>query len=605
MRRAVADLTEARQRLDAVPEPRRAREHVRLARLERRADARRIAFESPPILEALAFAGLAVEPFEVSALANLIASMLFAPAILGFAAIILLGGPLFVSPLLLSVPLLGYVLVLGYPPSVAKRARRAAYGETPEVANYLAMSLRVRPSLDRAIAFASEHGDGPLASRLRRALWEVHVRTSTRVEAAFTALADAVGPWNPDWKRASYVVAHAVREGSREGIARALDRALSIVYDGTRRRLQDYAASLRGPTTALFALGVLLPLVVGSMLPLLSLSGFSPTALEVMDPRPADPLPWILLLDVAFPAMTFGLAHHVSCGRPGRDRGCPSAQSWKFLGPLGFVAASAVVASVAFPGAVSPLAAVGVIVGGLAVAAHLTTRDAARERRRSEALEREFPDALFQLGTRLGEGRGLDDSFLAVADGLHGTAAGDLFGRIARSLRLGGGTVEAALFGPDGALAATNSRTVRATLRMVVDIAAKDPATAGRATIEMSSHLRDLEGVERDLRAELRPTVDAMRATAAFFGPVVLGVTGALYALLSEAFAGFAALPMDPPVFHAALGVYLVLTTAAILHFASRIEGGGAGTFGAGLARTLPLGYGLFAATLLLAGLAL
>jgi len=159
--------------------------------------------------------------------------------------------------------------------------------------------------------------------------------------------------------------------------------------------------------------------------------------------------------------------------------------------------------------------------------------------------------------------------------------------------------------GPRGALKGVRSRTVRASLRMAVDLAAKDPETAGRAVLEMSGHLRDLEGVERDLRAELRPTVDAMRATATFFAPVVLGVTGAMYGLLAGAFGSFASLPMPPATFHAALGVYLFAVTVAIQHFATRIDsGGGWNALGAALARSLPVGYAVFAATLLAAGLA-
>jgi uncharacterized membrane protein YeaQ/YmgE (transglycosylase-associated protein family) len=97
-----------------------------------------------------------------------------------------------------------------------------------------------------------------------------------------------------------------------------------------------------------------------------------------------------------------------------------------------------------------------------------------------------------------------------------------------------------------------------------------------------------------------------MRATATFFAPVVLGVTGALYGLLAGAFASFATLPMSPATFHAALGAYLVLTIVGIQDFATRIEsGGGATALGAALARSLPVGYAVFAATLMAAGLAL
>lgn len=556
--------------------------------------------------EALELAGLAVEPHEVQALATLVLAILTVPAVTAVGLLLAVGAPWFLLPMAFALPLLGPAAVLAYPEARARRTRLAAVGETPEVVNYLAMSLRVRPSLERAVAFAAEHGEGPLARQFRRVLWDVHLRVRTRIEDAFTQAADTVGPWNPDLKRAAYVVAHAAKDGSRDGLRAALDRALAIVYEGTRRRVQDYAARLRGPTTALFALGVLLPLIVGSMIPLLSLGSVSPTSFDIVDPPRGDPVPWILLLDVAFPAIAFALAHVVSSNRPdaARRRSASVRDRWALAlllpGPV------AVLGTVAFPAVVPPLAGLGAAVFALAAILFVLTRRGAEERRRTEALEAEYPDALFQLGTRLAEGRGLEESLLAVSTSLRGTASGDLFGRIARAMRLGGGTADDVLFGPRGALREIPSRTVRATLRMTADLAAKDPAVAGRTALEMSGHLRDLQGVQRDLRAELRPTLDAMRATAAFFGPVVLGVTGALYGILARAFAGFASLPMEPATFEAALGVYLVLTTAAIVYFASRIEAGDDWTaFGASLTRTLPLGFGLFAATTVLAGFAL
>jgi len=133
------------------------------------------------------------------------------------------------------------------------------------------------------------------------------------------------------------------------------------------------------------------------------------------------------------------------------------------------------------------------------------------------------------------------------------------------------------------------------------------PVAEGAVAPEVLSQLeRQFDRVERDLRAELRPTVDAMRATATFFAPVVLGVSGALYGLLSEAFATIASLPMSPPTFHVAVAVYLVLATAGILHFTSRLEGAGDPlALGDALSRALPIGFGTYVATLALAQLAL
>jgi Flp pilus assembly protein TadB len=473
-----------------------------------------------------------------------------------------------------------------------RESRAQVSAEAPEVVSYLAMSLSTAPSLDRAMAFAAEHASGPLADGMRRALWEVHLRGRTRIEDAFLSVADDAGSRNPDVKRALYGIAHAARDGFPETLGRALDRARTQVFEGTRRKLREFAASLRGPTTALFALGVLLPLIVSSMVPLLSLGSFSPSGVERAVPEPGNPLPWVLLLDVAFPAGTFAFAHVVSARSPRPSPGGQTSLRRCLLALMAVPFAALLV--LALPHPMMPLIAIGVVVGTLSLALLLLTRAGVRERRRREAIDREYPDALFQLGSRLQEGHGLEAAFLAVADASEGTECADLFRAIVHAMRFGGGTVEGALFGAGGALEGMPSRTVRASLRLVVELARKDPATTGRAALETSSHLRDLQGIEQDLRAELRPTVDAMRATATFFAPAVLGVSASLYALLFRAFGSHASLPMPPPLFAAVLGVYLVLTAAAIVRFASRIAGEAGVGFAHSLGRSLPVAYGVF-----------
>lgn len=201
-----------------------------------------------------------------------------------------------------------------------RSGRHDPTAEAPEVVSYLAMSLTASPALDRAMAFAAEHAKGPLAQSLRSALWDVHLRARTRIEEAFLSVADAWGTRNADVKRALYGIAEAVRDGSRTTVTHAVDRARIQVFEGSRRRMREYAASLKAPTTALFALGVLLPLIVSSIVPLLSLGSFSPSAIEVVAEDTGNPLPWIVLLDVGFPLGAFTFAHLVS-RRPLTSRG--------------------------------------------------------------------------------------------------------------------------------------------------------------------------------------------------------------------------------------------------------------------------------------------
>src|SRR5206468_10752332 len=89
-------------------------------------------------------------------------------------------------------PVASYACLAGYPEALARRLRVASLGCAPEAVNYMAMSMRVVPALDRAVEFAAHHTEEPLASRLRGLIWDVYLRDPPGVEAAFLRFA---GQW--------------------------------------------------------------------------------------------------------------------------------------------------------------------------------------------------------------------------------------------------------------------------------------------------------------------------------------------------------------------------------------------------------------------------
>jgi Flp pilus assembly protein TadB len=546
---------------------------------------------------------------EVVALGQVAAAAVFLLALSAFLAVLLLAGDPTLLPYavgaLVAAPLLAFLAVVGYPEALARRLQVRSLGRTPEAVNYLTMSLRLSPALNRAVEFAAENSEEPLAGRLRALLWDVHMRRHAGIEDAFLAFANDWGAWNEDFKRALYALNAATLERTEEGLDRSLAKARQIVYQGTRQRTEAYAASLRAPTTALFALGILLPMILGAMLPLLAIGGVDLAALDpARAPTPDATLAVALLLDVVFPAATFLFAYHILGRRPG-TAGPPPAETLPWRARRVALAAALALALLAVPLALivpppyGPLAPLAVLVAATGVYLGRTAAPAKAARDRVRRMEGEFPDALYQLGSALGEGLSVEVAMRRVAANMAGSAIADLFARIGYTLQVTRRSLEDALFGQDGLLRTFPSRLIRASMKMVVEVAGKDPATAGKAVMDMSAYLRDLQRVDADMRRELGSVVEAMKTTAALFAPVVLGITCALYLLLADAFAAFATLAMDPAAFFGVVGVYLVLTVVAVTYFANGIEeGGDAVAYRWTLARVLPLAFAVFLASL-------
>jgi hypothetical protein len=190
--------------------------------------------------------------------------------ILGFAVVVpvfilldmsLMDAGLFLIPGLLATPLVAYAFVASYPEILARRVKTKSLGRSPEAVNYLVMSMRLSPSISKAVAFAADSADEPIASGLKKVLWNIYMRKYDNVEESFLAFAYEWGEINEDFKRSLYAIRSSTLERSDEGRERVLEKASEIILEGTKRRIESFTSSLHTPTTVLFALGILLPMI--------------------------------------------------------------------------------------------------------------------------------------------------------------------------------------------------------------------------------------------------------------------------------------------------------------------------------------------------------
>ena len=559
---------------------------------------------------ALRFTSLSLEPFEIALTAYIMTLVSFLVMVVLDAVIILLvpldmlGIVLFILLPTMVVPLSVLSLIGTYPKVKAKRLRNKALGRLPEVVNYLVMSMRLNPSLDQAINFTAENLDEPLSSAMKRILWEVYMRKHHSIEESFVQFSYEWGDWNEDFKRALYAIRSAELERTQEGLIRNLDKATEIILTGTKQSMESYASKLSGPTFILFAMGILLPMILGSMLPMMSVGGLSLGALHL-----------ILLMDIVFPLITFGYAYSILGTRPG------TAVPPKIVEGTGIRERRAIVGGIAVAvvlllpmvppfssmlslGYMPLLWAIG---GGLSFYAFYSTHLLKKRRDAIKRLEGEFPDALFQLGSRISEGKALEAALERTSRTMKGTDISKLFHRIARILQLTRTSLDEALFGKSGILKDHPSRTIKATMRTVVEVVKKDAVTAGKTIVGISNYLRDMKRVEHDINTKLSGVMGMMSSTALVFAPVVMGVTSALYFVMASVLEGLGNVetgglsfggggPVVPyALFALILGVYLLLTVLILTYFVSGMkEGEDTVELRFQIGRTLPMAILIF-----------
>jgi len=460
-----------------------------------------------------------------------------------------------------AVGLVVAVSARGAPRLLATARRTRALGAAPGLVSRAVLRMRLSPTPETAAAFAAETGSGPLAESLA-----AHVRRGRREgRSGLGSFADEWAEWFPSLRRACTLVesAGSAPSGERD---RALETALTATLDGTRERMAAFAAAVRGPTTALYAFGVLLPLALVALLPAAGTAGLS-----------VPPAAVIVLLDLALPCALLAASAWLLARRPaafppptvGRSHPEVPRRRWPWLvagvlaGAAGWLLAGRLVAPWA-----GPPAGAGV---GLGTALVGTCRPLVDAAERTRAVERGVPDALYLVGREVQRGRAVERALAEAAetvDGPTGEVLADAAGRQHR-LRVG---VREAFLGDHGALATVPSERVRNTVALLA-LAAAEGRPAGRAIVAMADHLEDLQSVEREARREIRRVTATLSNTALAFAPLVGGAT----VTLAERMATGGPLSegaAPPAVLGPAVGAYVLVLAALLATLATGLTRG-------------------------------
>ena len=449
------------------------------------------------------------------------------------------------------------------PVALATARRTSALGSAPALVGRAVLRMRVEPTCERAAEFAARTGSGALAANLRE-----HVRRAAGTpRSGLGAFGATWGDRNPPLRRAALLVEAAADAPAGER-GRTLDRAMTAVLDGTRDRTAEFANAVHGPTTALYAFGVLLPLALVAVLPAARVAGI-PVSIPVL----------VVLYDVLLPLGLVAASAWLLVRRPAAfpppsvsaDHPDVPDPQWRWVAVAVGVVAGGAVAGIVGIVPTSPAWARWPVAVAVAVGVPLVLwfRPVKAVRDHARAVESNLTDALYLVGRRVAEGRAVEESVAEAAAEVSGET-GDVLAAAAgvqRRLRL---DVRDAFLGEYGALADVPSSQARSVAELLA-LAGREGRPAGRAAVAMADHVDDLQRVEREARRELARVTATLRNTAAVFAPLVGGAT---VALADGMAAGTLGDPFPTPSLGVAVGAYVLLLAAILTALATGLERG-------------------------------
>ncbi|GAB7009992.1 type II secretion system F family protein [Halorubrum trueperi] len=399
---------------------------------------------------------------------------------------------------------------------LAALRRTRALGAAPGLVGRLVLRMRLDPSTERAVRFAARTGDGPLAEGLAR-----HERASAdSPTSGLRRFAREWQPWFPAIDRAAALVRTAA-SAPAERRGRCLDRALDATIAGTTERLAAFVGAVRGPVSALYAFGVLLPLALIALLPAAAATGVP------IGPRVVAVLYLVVLPSGLIVASGWLLSRRpVAFAPPSIGPDHPDVPK-RGVHAVGVGIGAGAVAAAVTARLVTQWAAP---VSGLGVGSGVAMLVAVRRRRAVlsdvRAVERSLPDAMTVIGGDVAEGVAVETAIANAGERLDG-ATGELFeraGRRSNALRVG---VREAFLGRGGPAEPIPSPRVRGTVALLA-VAAREGRPAGDVLLELADQLEALRELEGDARRQLATVTGTLTNTAAVFAPLVGGATVAL-----------------------------------------------------------------------------
>ncbi len=412
------------------------------------------------------------------------------------------------------------------PSKQAKREQRAYLRESPKTIGTLVMNMRIQPSLEWAVGRVSQTCSGELTKRFVRMGWEVLTRRSDSLDQALLSFIPHLARGSEAVGRALHLVLASTYEPDAESRDRVLDRANRTAIEGVKEAADHYVASLSNPALIIFGLGIMLPVMLFSIAPLLSIGAIGDGSGNDMTPSFDSGWLFFLLL-VVVPTGCLLFANNALGNNPLAE--VPRfrfSMNRTMLVPLGMSAASSLLLLIIVKGDLLPYCLALSLFLPICVAIALRTREL-----RNGANDEEragYISAMFQIGSRMAGGASLEKALEEIAITGEGTPFGRCAERALKRARLDRVGLSEIL---DKELSTASGKDIAQAFAVVAGAAEKDPRYAGRLAINLANNLSDIRSAELRMEENLHGVVDMMRSTGMIFAPIVLGVTSSLMAI--------------------------------------------------------------------------
>ncbi|MCK5043891.1 hypothetical protein KAR52_02730 [Candidatus Pacearchaeota archaeon] len=536
----------------------------------------------------LEISNLDLEPSQAMTLSVMSFAGVFVLGLLISVAIALIKGsfgefPFLFFFLMIILSLFLFYFVNSYPKRLANKWRLKASSQMVPAILYIVVYMRHTPNLERAIVFASEHLQYPLALDFKKVFYNVEVGKFSTIKESLDNYLETWRDYSVEFIEAFHLIESSLFEPDNARRIATLEKSLQVILDGVYNKMLKFTHNVRSPLTNVYMLAVMLPVLGIALLPLASA-------------MVGDMLRWthvVILYNLIIPFMAFFMMDKIMVLRPGGygetkllERnplyhkyksnkyyykaflmylpffiigflplifqftpmpellGLEKDYTFAQLG-LGFFGDIKFFDFKEFGGGYVGPFGIGALMLSLFIPLGAAlffstvfknkTKDLIKERENTKQLENEFNNSLFQLGNRMGNGVPSELVFGQVAESSKGLKTEDFFKRVNYNIRQMGMGVEKAIFDTKrGAISRYPSDLIATSMKILIESAKKGLKIAAISLMSISEYVKNIKKITNRLKDLLAEIISGMKSNMTFLTPLLSGIVVGLAAMITS-----------------------------------------------------------------------
>ena len=472
-----------------------------------------------------------------------------------------------------------------YPARFANKWRLKASSQMVPAILYVVVYMRHTANLEKAIAFASEHLQYPLALDFKKVFYNVEIGKFPTIKESLDNYLEGWRDYSTEFIESFHLIESSLYEPDNVRRISTLEKAIQVVLDGVYDKMLKFTHDVKAPLTNVYMLAIMLPILGIALIPLASamvqgmikwshvfilytmiipfLAFFMLDKILTLRPgghgetsylekNPLYPQyksngPYMYAFLICLPFILLSLLPLIFQYTPIPDiLGLQKDYSFADLG-LEFEGASQIMLfdfKEVGDGFAGPFGAVALFLSlffplGVALFFSIAYKDKTEniivERGKTNQLEREFNNSLFQLGNRLGDGTPPELVFGKVADSSKGLVTGEFFKRVNYNIQQMGMSVEKAIFDSRrGVILFYPSDLIATSMRVLVESSKKGLKIAAVSLMSISEYVKNIQKITERLKDILAEIVSEMKSNMTFLAPLLSGIVIGLALMITS-----------------------------------------------------------------------